>query len=45
MLVPGMHLTGPAILTQDLSTIVVHPQHQARLDLYGNIILELPRLA
>lgn len=45
MLVPGMHLTGPAILTQDLSTIVVHPQHQARLDLYGNIILELPRVA
>jgi N-methylhydantoinase A len=35
----GAHLTGPAIITQDLSTIVVQPQHQVRLDSYGNIIM------
>ena len=39
----GFHVTGPAILTQELTTIVVEPQHQARLDHYGNILMEIPQ--
>ena len=39
---PGAFLTGPAIITQDFSTIVVQPQHQVRLDSYGNIIMTVP---
>jgi N-methylhydantoinase A len=38
----GFQLTGPAILNQDLATIVVEPQHQMRLDTYGNVIIQLP---
>jgi N-methylhydantoinase A len=40
---PGAALTGPAIVTQDLSTIVVEPGHRARVDRFGNVIMELPR--
>ena len=40
---PGARLTGPAIITQDLSTIVVQPQHQVHLDSYGNLIMAIPR--
>jgi N-methylhydantoinase A len=39
---PGVRLTGPAIITQDLSTIVVQPQHQVHLDSYGNLIMAIP---
>jgi len=39
---PGARLTGPAIITQDLSTIVVQPQHQVHLDRYGNLIMAIP---
>ncbi len=39
---PGTALTGPAIVTQDLSTIVVEPGHRARVDRFGNVIVELP---
>jgi len=39
---PDAQLTGPAIITQELSTIVVQPQHQVRLDSYGNIIMTIP---
>jgi len=39
----GAALTGPAIITQDLSTIVVQPQHQVHLDSYGNIIMTIPQ--
>jgi N-methylhydantoinase A len=38
---PGFAVTGPAILTQELTTIVVEPQHHARLDNYGNILMEI----
>ena len=37
------HLAGPAIITQDLSTIVVQPQHHVHLDSYGNIIMTIPQ--
>jgi N-methylhydantoinase A len=40
---PGARLTGPAIITQDLSTIVVQPQHQVHVDSYGNLIMAIPR--
>jgi N-methylhydantoinase A len=39
----GASLTGPAIITQDLSTLVVQPQHQVHLDSYGNIIMTIPQ--
>ncbi len=42
-LAPETALTGPAIITQDLSTIVVEPGHRARVDRFGNVIIELPR--
>jgi N-methylhydantoinase A len=41
----GVQFTGPAIITQDLSTIVVQPRHQVRLDSFGNIILTIPHQA
>jgi N-methylhydantoinase A len=44
-LAPETALTGPAIITQDLSTIVVEPGHRARVDRFGNVIIELPRPA
>jgi N-methylhydantoinase A len=40
---PATALTGPAIITQDLSTIVVEPGHRARVDRFGNVIIALPR--
>ena len=40
---PGAVLAGPAIITQDLSTIVVQPQQQVHLDSYGNIIMTIPQ--
>jgi N-methylhydantoinase A len=40
---PGTRLTGPAIIMQDLSTVVVQPQHQVHLDSYGNIIIAIPQ--
>jgi N-methylhydantoinase A len=39
---PGAQMTGPAIITQDLSTVVVQPQHQVHVDSYGNIIMAIP---
>jgi N-methylhydantoinase A len=40
---PGFQLVGPAILNQDLATIVIEPQHRMHLDQYGNIIVQLPQ--
>ncbi len=39
---PGFELTGPAILNQDLSTIVVEPGHRIQIDPYGNVIMRIP---
>jgi N-methylhydantoinase A len=39
----GASIAGPAIITQDLSTIVVQPQHQVHLDSYGNILMTIPQ--
>lgn len=38
----GARFTGPAIITQALSTIVVQPQHQVHVDHYGNVIMAVP---
>ncbi|MFT4947005.1 MAG: N-methylhydantoinase A, partial [Natronomonas sp.] len=34
---PGNELAGPAIVTDDDSTVVVQPEHTATIDRYGNI--------
>ena len=41
----NFQLTGPAVLQQALSTIVVEPQHRMHLDPYGNVIMHVPRPA
>jgi N-methylhydantoinase A len=37
----GFQLTGPAILNQDLATIVVEPQQRIQMDQYGNVIMHI----
>jgi N-methylhydantoinase A len=37
----GVSLTGPAIIDQDFTTVVVHPGQTASVDSYGNIIIEI----
>ncbi|MCY4283555.1 MAG: hydantoinase/oxoprolinase family protein, partial [Gammaproteobacteria bacterium] len=38
---PGMSMTGPAIVENATTTIVVSPGKQVRMDDYGNIIITL----
>jgi N-methylhydantoinase A len=38
---PGMHLRGPAIIETKGTTVVVHPGTEARVDVYGNLVLKL----
>ena len=40
---PGWHATGPAVIEQRFSTILVMPGHEARMDDYGNILMETKR--
>jgi len=42
-LAPGFEAIGPAVIEQRFSTILVQPGHIARMDAYGNIIMEVPR--
>ncbi len=42
-LAPGHTLTGPAVIEQRFSTVLVLPGHVARMDGYGNILMEVPR--
>ena len=37
----GHHLVGPAIIEQVDSTIVIHPKQKARVDEFGNVIIEV----
>ena len=39
-LTPGNEIAGPAIVIEDDSTIVVQPDHTARIDRYANIDIE-----
>jgi N-methylhydantoinase A len=40
-LVSGNRLSGPAVIEQMDSTTVVHPGHEAHVDRFGNIIIEI----
>ncbi len=42
-LAPGHTLTGPAVIEQRFTTVLVLPGHAARMDSYGNILMEVPR--
>lgn len=37
---PGTEISGPAIVVEDDSTIVVQPGHAAHIDRYANIVIE-----
>jgi N-methylhydantoinase A len=41
LLEPGMSFDGPAVVETKGSTIVVHPDNEASVDEYGNIIISL----
>ncbi|MCC7320928.1 MAG: hydantoinase/oxoprolinase family protein [Rubellimicrobium sp.] len=38
---PGMRLTGPAVIEDPGTTIVVHPGNRAHMDAFGNIHIEI----
>src|SRR4029450_8351423 len=40
-LLPGNLISGPAIIQVPDTTIVVHPGQTARLDPYGNVLIDL----
>jgi N-methylhydantoinase A/oxoprolinase/acetone carboxylase beta subunit len=40
-LVPGNRIAGPAIVQVPDTTIVVHPGQAARIDPYGNVLVDL----
>lgn len=42
-LASGQSITGPAVIEQRFSTVLVLPGHVARMDAYGNILMEVPR--
>jgi len=42
-LLSGWTTTGPAVVEQRFSTVLILPGHTARLDDYGNILVEVPR--
>jgi N-methylhydantoinase A len=37
----GQHISGPAIIEQDFTTVVIHPRQSATVDQYGNIIIQI----
>ena len=40
---PGWRATGPAVVEQRFSTVLILPGHEARFDEFGNILIEVPR--
>ncbi len=40
---PGWVTTGPAVIEQRFSTVVILPRHKATVDAFGNILIEVPR--
>jgi len=40
-LLPGMHFTGPAVIEDPGTTIVIHPNNDVRIDQYGNTMITL----
>lgn len=41
LLLPDHHIEGPAIVEEPQSTTVIPPRHQARVDEYGNLIIDV----
>lgn len=41
LLEPDMRFTGPAIVEDPGTTVVIHPQNKVSIDAFGNIIIEL----
>jgi len=42
---PGMHLDGPALIVEEVSTAVVEPRWSARVNEYGHLLMETTRHA
>ena len=42
-LLPGMVLAGPAIVEQPDTTTVIEPGMRARVDAYGNLLVEVAK--
>ena len=40
-LAPGMRFSGPAIVEDPASTVVVHPGNEAQVDGFGNIVIQI----
>ena len=36
----GNRIGGPAVVEEADSTVVIHPNHEATVDRYGNIVIE-----
>jgi N-methylhydantoinase A len=45
LLEPGMTFAGPAVVETSGSTIVVHPDNEAEVDSYGNVVISVPQAA
>ncbi|MEE9444948.1 MAG: hydantoinase/oxoprolinase family protein [Cocleimonas sp.] len=41
LLEPGMHFKGPAIIQEPASTLVISPDHKAKIDDYGNFHIHI----
>ena len=41
LLNPGDEIEGPAVLEERITTIIVHPKWNARIDAFGNVIMEV----
>jgi N-methylhydantoinase A len=41
LLAPGNRITGPAIIEERITTIVVHPGWDARVDGFENVVMEV----
>ena len=41
LLEPGHGFSGPAVVESSGSTTVVHPGNNARVDAYGNLVIDL----
>ena len=40
---PGNKIAGPAVIEERITTIIVHPKWDARVDEFGNVIMEVKK--
>ena len=40
LLVPGNVIAGPAVIEERITTIVIHPAWDARIDAFENVVME-----